>query len=106
MAAYSLGMEYAALGQQDAAVAANREALRIWPDYPEAHSNLAIALLALGQKDEALTHLEAAIRLKPELLIAESNLANVLLSLPDRQAEAIAHYQHILRQHPNCPKCR
>ena len=101
MAAYNLGMELAAQGQTDAAIASYREALRLRPGYAEAHGNLAMALLAQPDKqEEAITHLESAVRLKPELWQAECNLANTLLTLPRRQAEAIRHYQAVLRLRP------
>jgi tetratricopeptide (TPR) repeat protein len=101
MAAYNLGMELAAEGQTDAAIASYREALRLRPDYAEAHANLAMSLLTRpDRKEEALTHLEIAVRLKPALWEAECNLANTLLSVPGRAGEAIGHYQHVLRTHP------
>jgi tetratricopeptide (TPR) repeat protein len=101
MAAYNLGMELAAQGQTDAAIASYREALHLRPDYAEAHGNLAMALLAQpDKKEEAIAHLESAVRLKPELWQAECNLANTLLTLPGRQPEAIRHYQAVLRLRP------
>jgi tetratricopeptide (TPR) repeat protein len=101
MAAYNLGMELAAQGQTDAAIASYRETLRLRPDYAEAHGNLAMALLAQpGRQEEAIAHFETAVRLKPELWQAECNLANTLLTLPDRQEEAIRHYRAVLRLRP------
>lgn len=101
MAAYNLGMELAAKGQTDAAIASYRETLRLRPDYAEAHGNLAMSLLTQPDgKDEAIAQLETAVRLKPELWQAECNLANTLLSIPGRQEEAIAHYKTVLRRRP------
>ncbi len=101
MAAYNLGMELAARGQTDDAVASYREALRLRPGYAEAHGNLGMALLAQpDQKDAAIAELETAVRLKPELWQAECNLANTLMSIPGRHEEAIAHYKHVLRDRP------
>ena len=101
MAAYNLGMEFAALDQTDAAIHSYREALTLRRDYAEAHANLAMSLLAQpDKKDEAIAHLETAVRLKPELWQAECNLANTLLTIPGRQAEAIAHYKTVLRLRP------
>jgi tetratricopeptide (TPR) repeat protein len=101
MAAYNLGMELAARGETNAAIASYRAALRIWPEYPEAHANLAMSLLTQPEgKNEAITHLEIAVRLKPELWQAECNLANTLLSVPGRADEAIAHYKTVLRSRP------
>ena len=101
MASYNLGMELAAQGQTDAAIASYRETLRLRPDYAEAHGNLAMALLARPDgKDEAIAELETAVRLKPALWQAECNLANTLLSIPGRQEEAIRHYKTVLRTRP------
>ena len=101
MAAYNLGMELAARGEPDAAIASYQNALQLRPDYAEAHANLAMSLLTQpDKKDEALTHLETAVHLKPELWQAECNLANTLLSVPGRAEEAIAHYKTVLRTRP------
>jgi len=105
MAAYNLGMELAAKGETDAAIASYEEALRLRPDYAEVHGNLGMALFAKpGRQAEAITHLETAVRLKPELFQAECNLGNVLLSQPGREEEAIRHYQHVLRIRPDLPE--
>lgn len=101
MASYNLGMELAARGQTDLAIASYRDALRLRPEYAEAHGNLGMALLTLpDQKEAAVAELETAVRLKPELWQAESNLANVLTTLPGREPEAILHYKAVLRRRP------
>jgi tetratricopeptide (TPR) repeat protein len=41
-------------------------ALRIQPDYADAHYNLGVALANSGRVPEAIQHLEAAERLKPD----------------------------------------
>jgi tetratricopeptide (TPR) repeat protein len=101
MAAYNLGMELAARNETDAALASYREALRLRPDYAEAHGNLAMSLLTLpDRKDEAVAHLETAVRLKPDLWQAENNLANTLAAMPGREEDAIRHYLAVLRRRP------
>lgn len=101
MATYDLGMELAAQGQTDAAIASYRETLRLRPEYAEAHANLGMSLLTQSdQKMVAIAELETAVRLKPELWQAEINLANILTTIPGRQDEAIRHYKTVLRLRP------
>ena len=101
MATYNLGMELAAQGQADAAIASYRGTLRLRPGYAEAHANLGMSLLAQpAQKMAAIAELETAVQLKPELWQAECNLANVLSTVPGREREAIEHYKTVLRRRP------
>jgi tetratricopeptide (TPR) repeat protein len=51
------------------------QALRIQPDYAEAHNNLGVALLQLGRSQEAIAHFEQALRIKPDFAEAKTNLA-------------------------------
>ena len=50
-------------------------------DNPEAHFNLALALLSQGKRDEATAHLTEAVRLKPDYKAAQTQL-NSLLAPP------------------------
>ena len=61
-------------GKLDEAIAAYREAIRLKPDYAEAHSNLGIALAGQGKLDEAIAEYREAIRLKPDYAAAHNNL--------------------------------
>jgi tetratricopeptide (TPR) repeat protein len=53
-------------GRQSEAISHFEAALRIRPDYPDAHFNLGMALANAGRYTEAIQHLEAAQRLKPD----------------------------------------
>jgi tetratricopeptide (TPR) repeat protein len=44
-----------------------REALRIQPDYAEAHYSLANALARQGELEEAELHYQEAVRIRPAL---------------------------------------
>jgi tetratricopeptide (TPR) repeat protein len=77
-------------------------ALRLRPDYPEAHNNLANLLVTLpGRKPEALAHFERALQLRPDLVEADVNLGALLATLPGRMPDALAHYREALRLDPD-----
>ena len=50
----NLGIAYGNLGRYQDAIEAYKQAIRIKPDYAEAHYNLGIAYLVTGDKDSAL----------------------------------------------------
>jgi len=77
-----------------------REALRLRPDYPEAHNNLAVTLRVLGQLEEAEQHYRAALRLRAGYPDAHHNLA-VLLMGSGRFAEAATHFEGALAARPD-----
>ena len=85
-------------GQLDEAIAGYREAIRLEPDYAEAHYNLGIALQDKGQLDEAIAAYREAIRLKPDSAEAHYNLGNAL-----RTREAGRGHRLLSRGHPPRP---
>ena len=76
-------------------VAACRKALRINPNYAEAHTNLGAALLRLGMPDEAIAALRKAIELKPDLAEAHNSLAVALTQL-GRFSEAAESFEQAI----------
>jgi Flp pilus assembly protein TadD len=52
-----------------------KEALRLKPDFAEAHNNLGTALHRMGRIEEAISQYQEALRLKPESEEARANLA-------------------------------
>lgn len=76
-----------------------REALRLQPDYPEAHNNLAILLRARGD-DTAARHYREALRLRPDYPEAHYNYA-LLLESRGSMSAAIGHYREALRLRPD-----
>jgi len=70
-----------ALGQQgklEEAIEYFKEALRIKPDFAEAHTNLGYALARQGKLEEAIKHYTEAVRLDPTLTKAYYDLARAL----------------------------
>jgi Flp pilus assembly protein TadD len=61
-------------------VAEFRLALKLRPDFVEAHNNLGNALGALGRFDEAISSYDRALALKPDYAQGCSNLGKALLS--------------------------
>lgn len=64
--------------QVDDAMRQYLEAIRLKPDYAEAHNNYGSALGRKGRLDEAIREFQEAIRLKPDYVQARNNLATAL----------------------------
>jgi len=67
-------LRHARRGESEAFVEQCREALRIDPDFSEAHYNLGVGLYTSGRRDEAVTHWLRAIALDPDHAEAHVNL--------------------------------
>jgi tetratricopeptide (TPR) repeat protein len=75
-------------------------ALRIYPNYAEAHNNLGAILLQSGQTMEAVGEYQAAVRLDPDYPDAHSNLGGALSRLPGRLSEGAAELETAVRLDP------
>jgi tetratricopeptide (TPR) repeat protein len=87
-------------GKLDEALRHYRDALRIEPDYAEAHYNLANGLMKAGATADSLaeagTHLTAALQLNPDF--AEAHNATGVHSLMRGEIEsAVAHFKDAIR---------
>jgi tetratricopeptide (TPR) repeat protein len=92
-------------GEVDEAIVQYQTALKIKPDYPNAHYNLGNALLTERRVDEAIGQYQTALKIKPNYAEAHDNLGNVLFQR-GRVDEAISHYQTALKIKPNNAKAR
>ena len=88
------------LGRLEEALASYDAALRLKPDYAQAHSNRGVALKALGRLEEAVAAYDAALRIKPDYAEAHSNRGNALKDL-GRLEEALVSYDAALRIKPD-----
>ncbi len=75
-------------------------ALRLKPDYAEAHNNLGNTLLELGEVPEAAAHFEQALRFQPNSAPVHYNMAGALLR-QGKLSEAIGHWEQALRIDPD-----
>jgi len=65
-------------GKLDEGIRHFREALRINPDFAEAHYNIGAALAWQGKLDEGIRHFREALRINPALTEARTGLETVM----------------------------
>jgi len=103
VAQYNLAMMLAGEGKMTDAIGHYRAALRLKPDYTEAHNNLGLALAGTGQWTEAIAQYEEALERDPEYAMIHDNLGDALLHLGKRD-EAIASYEQGVQVEPDSPE--
>jgi protein O-mannosyl-transferase len=86
--------------QNEEARAEASEALRLRPDYVDAHVNLATALSRLGKPGDAEEEYRKALAIQPASFEAHSGLG-AALALQQRTPEALAELQTALRLQPD-----
>jgi tetratricopeptide (TPR) repeat protein len=82
------------------AIARYSEAVRIAPQYVDAHNNLGVALASQGRLDEAMAHYDEAIRLAPTYARPHNNLG-IVFSRQGKLDEAIAQFSEAIRINPS-----
>ena len=95
-----LGSALLQQGKLDEAIGQYQEAIRLKPDYANAHNNLGIAFARKGQTDEAIGQYREAIRLKPDHADAHNGLG-VALHKEGQMDEAIRQLQEAIRLKPD-----
>jgi protein O-mannosyl-transferase len=86
----------AAAGSYEEAVRRYREALRVTPEDPRLHNNLAAVYLRAGKMNEGLAELAEAVRLDPGHTVSRFNLGNGLIHAGSVDA-GVAHLIEVLR---------
>ena len=76
--AFLKAQQYSQASQTDQAIAALRRAIKVYPGWRDAHSNLGVQLLRAGRTDDAVAELREAIRLGPPTALLYTNLGAAL----------------------------
>ncbi len=84
-------------GRMPDAISEYENAVRIYPNYAEAHNNLGAILLQSGRTTEAVAEYRAAVRLDPDYPDAHSNLGSALSRIPGSLPEATAELETAVR---------
>ncbi len=90
-------------GKLDEAIAQYQQALRLKPDYPDAHNNYANALRAKGLVEEAIHHYRMAIAYNPGYADAYNNLGLALYAQGEF-SQAADCYRQAVTLRPNYPQ--
>ncbi|HSB17754.1 MAG TPA: tetratricopeptide repeat protein [Bryobacteraceae bacterium] len=102
---YERAWELTEKGQDDAAIAAWKQALVMSPGDGRAHSNLGAVLLRRGKLDEAISHFERALEVNPGSPASYNNLGALLLR-KERFNEATSQFQKALKINPEFAEAR
>jgi len=80
-----MGRSFWSAEQPQRAIERFQNAIRIWPGYPEAHYNLAIAFHQSQQTHKALVHFREALKYRPDWIPALNQTAKILAVAPDTE---------------------
>ena len=92
-------------GDLDAAIGHYQNAVRIKPDYGDAHGKLAHALQLQGMPTEAIRHYRLALQYGPRDAFSHNNLGVILGSRGDVD-QAVHHFRRALAIEPDDPRAR
>ena len=94
-----LGMDKLTNGKTTEAIQHFDRAIRLKPDYADAHRKMGVALAQLGKLDEAIDQYEQAVRLNPDFFDAHNDLG-IDLARAGKVDAAIAHFERALQIKP------
>jgi len=100
LAANDLGLIFAQQGKTEEAAAQYAEALRLNPDYPEAHVNLGIFDYQQGRTADAITQYREALLWDPRSGEAHNDLGVALAGM-GKPEDAILEFREALRNNPD-----
>jgi Ca-activated chloride channel family protein len=93
------GLELSKSGRFEGAVKAFKQAIKLKPDYAEAHYNLGDAYAQLHEFKKAIDEYKQAISYKPDLTMAYNNMGTAHYKLGEHKL-AIAAYKEAIRLDP------
>lgn len=88
----ALGREYFDRGQYEDAIRETEEAIALYPQFPDLHNQLGLALSLSGDRERAVQAFRRALGINPHYLEARLNLAIVYNEL-GRYDEALVEFQ-------------
>jgi tetratricopeptide (TPR) repeat protein len=99
---FRAGVDHVSMGRPQEAVANFEQALRIKPDFAQAHDYLGCTLLCNpNRRSEAIAQFQAALQIDPDSAETHNNLGTVLINMPGHLPEAIAQFQAATRIDPD-----
>jgi tetratricopeptide (TPR) repeat protein len=96
----NIGLVLGTVGRYREAIEYYSEALKINPNYVDAHINLGVVLARQGKTAGAYHHYSEALRVEPNSEKAHYNLGNVLMARGETDA-AIRHYSKAVHINPS-----
>lgn len=100
--AYTKGMDAASKGDSKKAVEELGRAVSLYPQFPQALSELGVQYLKLGQADKAAESLQAAVKLTPQDVSAHLSYGIALMNLK-KFPEAEAELRQVLAKNNSMP---
>ncbi len=98
---WTAGHEALTGGNAEAAAAAFRKCLRVWPSAPNFHEALGTALSHLGKLEEAEQELRMAVNLEPSRAQSHLNLALFYaFAVPGRERDAVEAFARVRELSP------
>ncbi len=91
-------------GNYKSAVNHSQKAIKIAPDYFEAHHNLGVYYYQLGNKDKSVEMFEKALSIDKEAAESYSNLGGIYLEL-GQPLRALPHLRRATQLDPSCSQC-
>jgi hypothetical protein len=101
--AFLKAQKFSASGDSAKAMEQLQEAVKLYPDFADAHGNLGVQYVRTGNYHEALAQFRLAVALRPDSAMLRTNLAYVLAAL-QLPADAEAELQRALAVDPKYGK--